>query len=288
MASPLTLQVVRGAARDFQLQIASSSGSAPWSSTNPSPFLSSDTLSAVVWAGGDQPVTLTIVPTWVDVLSAIYLLPFANADTAGLPVGTAYIQVSVTRGAKTATVTNCRLQIQAAPGAAAAIPTYTTFNDMKLYAPWIETLQDTNDTAGFLAQRGRARSWLDNALTDRFKIRPLSPQLGSAGAFPFFMGGPVDTLPMKWFRDILAANTGIGGAPALIVTDTVREAVSKMALHYVLADEILRASESPYVNLAGNFARAAGGCLRSLKAEIDLNGDGYGEYIVNMSATDVR
>ena len=50
MASPLTLQVVRGAARDFQLQIASSSGSAPWSSTNPSPFLSSDTLSAVVWA----------------------------------------------------------------------------------------------------------------------------------------------------------------------------------------------------------------------------------------------
>ena len=106
MASPLTLQVVRGAARDFQLQIASSSGSAPWSSTNPSPFLSSDTLSAVVWAGGDQPVTLTIVPTWVDVLSAIYLLPFANADTAGLPVGTAYIQVSVTRGAKTATVTN--------------------------------------------------------------------------------------------------------------------------------------------------------------------------------------
>lgn len=288
MAARLTLQVVQGAARDFLLQVQPSATATPWSDTNPSPFLLSDALSATVWAGLDQPSLLTLTPTWVDVAAATYYLPVSNSQTAGLTPSVYFVQIKVTRAGKTAVIANCRLEIQPSPGSAALVPVYGTLQDMLLYCSWIEDVQTESDQAGFLAQRGRARSWVDDALVDRFKFRSMSAQLGDPGTFPLFMGLAVDASPTKFFRDILAANTGVGGSSALIVTPTVREAVSKMALHYVLADHVGRNPESPYATLASNFARSAVSCLKSLRAEIDINGDGLGDYIVNMSTTDLR
>jgi hypothetical protein len=287
MASRLTLQVVLGTSRDFLLQVGSDTY-LPWSDTNPSPFLSTDILSATVSAGQDQPVLLTLFPTWVDPAAATYMVSLDDADTAALKPALFQIQVTATRAGRTAVIANAQLEVQPSAGAAAAIPIYGTFQDMLLYASWIQAIQSENDLAGFLGHRGRARTWLDDALVDRFKIRSVGMQLGDPGSGAFFMGFPLDTQPTKWFRGILAENTGVGGSSALIVTGTVKEAVSKMAIHYVLADQVTRDPESPYIKLAGGFARAAVSCLKSLRAEVDINGDGYGEYIVNMGATDLR
>lgn len=288
MSSRLTLQVMQGAARDFLLQAASGTNSTPWSDTNPSPFLSGDTLAANIWAGQDQPSLLSIAPTWVDVAAATYLVSLSNAQTVGLDAGIYRIRVTATRAGRSALLLDGRLEILQAAGTANPIPVYGTLQDMLLYCSWIQDLQADQDDAGFLTQRGRARSWVDDALVDRFKFRSMSPQFGDPGTFPYFMGLPIDTLPTKYLRDILAANTGVGGSTALIVTPTVKEAVSRMAIHYVLADQLSKNPELPYARLASHMAAAAGSCLRSLRAEIDLNGDGLGDYIVNMSTTDLR
>jgi hypothetical protein len=299
MPSRLTIQVVQGCSLDPQLQVPNPADFIPWTDLNPSPFLSSDVLAATVWAGEDQAPLLTLVPTWVDVAAAIYQISLTNAQTAGLTVGTYRLQVTFTRSGRSGSIGNCRLEIQSAAGTAAAGATYATGEQLLMFAPWIQDNLDDNDETNYLAQRVRARSWIDDIFVGRFKPGGVW-QLGDAGSTAYFCSFGIDQGPQKWLWDILAANTGkvpsvgppipgtIYSGTALICRDQVVEIVSKRALYYILSHQISKDGKNPYQRLARQFRAEADGLLKVLRAEIDLSGDGYGDFNINCGATSLR
>ena len=292
MPARLTLQVVQGCARDFQLQVASPVNQAAWSDSNPSPFLTTDTLSTTIWAGEDQPSVLTPTTTWVDYVAGTFQVSVTNSQSASLLPAAYRLQTTATRAGKSASIANCRFEVLSAAGSAATIPVYATFEDMLTYAPWIQDLQDDNDEAGFLKERGRARSWLDDVIVARYKPGSLAPQLGQPGFGSFFMGlgqsVASDCYPTKWLRDQLKANSGVGGTTALICYDQVIEIVSKRALYYVLSAQVSAKGENPFGQKAREFRAEASNLAKLLRAEVDMNGDGYADYIINCGATNLR
>ena len=291
MPARTTLQVVQGTARHWQLQIFNRVPNAPpWSATNPSPFQASDVLAATLWAGQSQASILTLAPTWLDVVSGTYTLPMSAAQSAALVPSMYAGLVTVARGSQDpASVSRLRVEVVSAAGATVAGSVYCTFEQLVNYAGWIQDLQDENDLAGFLGQRVRARSWLDDILVSRYKYGAFPPMLGQPGFGPFFMGmGGVDPFPSKWFRDTLSANTGVGGTPALICYDQVIEIVCCRSIYLICRDEISRREDNPYIKLGLGFGKVADNMVKTLRAEVDINGDGYADYVVNCGATSLR
>jgi hypothetical protein len=273
------------------MQVTNPASSFPWSDTNPSPFSAGDTLASVVSAGQDQPSVLTPPAIWLDAVAATYRVSFSNAQTAALLPEIYRMMTTASRGGRSAVIGNVRLEVLSAAGSAASIPVYGTYADMLLYCSWIGDLQDDSDEAGFLGQRGRARSWLDDILVSRFKWGG-GGQLGDPGSFSFFSGGgggSGDPWQTKTFRGYLAANTGVAGTTALICYDQVREIVSRRAIYHVLDAQVNRTDGSnPFKSLGREYRNEADGLVKLLRAEIDTTGTGYATYIINCGATDLR
>lgn len=299
MAARLTLSVTQGTSRDWQLQIPNPvSGAAPWSGANPSPFLSSDMLAADLWAGQDQPILLPMdAPVWLDPAAATYQLAIQNLQSAGLTPSTYQVQVTVIRSGRTVTVGRLRLVVEPTAGTAAAIPVYGSYRQLLTYAPWVNKILADEDESGFLTERGRARSWLDDILVGRWKGSMATAQLGQPGFSVLATYGAIDPVPSRWLRDQLAANLGFNGTmdgtvltgSTLLCWPLVQEIVAKRAIYTVCRAQLGGPSkESSYRMLSADFAHDADGLAKTLRAELDFNADGYADLVINCGATNVR
>jgi hypothetical protein len=289
MPALLTLQVAQGAARDWILQIHNATPDGPpWSVDNPSPFRLTDLITTTLSAGQDQAPLLTLTPTWLDVVAATYTLSIDNAQSGAIVPSMYYATTAVARGGKSGEASRFRIQILSSAGTRLTGPVYCTFQQLVNYAAWIQDLQDTNDMAGFLGQRVRARSWLDDVLVSRY--RPGGGYLlpGDPGSGAYYVGAGSLNTSTKWFRDILAANTGVDGGTALICHDQVIEIVCSYAIYLICRDEVSRRDDNPYIKLGSGFYRSASSMVKTLIAEVDTNADGIGEYMINCGATSLR
>jgi hypothetical protein len=249
----------------------------------PITFAGTETLSARVWAGDDQASLFAPTVVFIAAGSGTMKLTVAASQTTGLTVGIYRLQVLSTASGRTFEVADLRLELTHVPGSAIPPAVYGTFQDCLQYAAWMNTLADQKeDTSGFVTQRGRARSWLDDILVSRFKYLSYAPSPGTPGFGAWMMQGwGRDPIPSKWLRDQLASNF-------LIVRDQTREIVAKKAIAFVCDQQIDGSDENPYTTLASRFHWQAENLVKVYRAEVDLSGDGFADVLINCGATDLR
>jgi hypothetical protein len=240
-----------------------------------------ETLSGDIWPGGTRASLVTLTPTWLDPAAGTTTVSITGTNTTSLSVATYIVRATVDDGNGPKTYYRGSLKILASPGSSAAPATYISDDDLRDYAPWIDALQADSDQTGFGTQCGKARSWLDEILITRWKYISFAPQLGTPGWGTWSLYGGRDPMPSKWLRDQLAANL-------LMVRDLTKEVVAKRALYYICKAQLGRNGDHAYQDLARGFAFEANELVKTYRAEIDLNGDGYADVYINCGASNLR
>jgi hypothetical protein len=275
----ISLELVQGTARDFPFQVTNPDGTTPTGI-----FLSTDVLTASVWAGSNETPLLTPTATWISATNAQYQVTFQDTDSAGLAIGQYYLQALATRiGSPTRSTAllprGTSLEILAAPGTSfTPRPTYIVLNDVKKIAPWINDLQVPDDNSGFDDQLADSRDWLDELILRNYRGGNVS-LLGYHGFAldAWYTGGGRRTaLTNHWLFTALQTNQ-------LLVTPRVKQLLAYFALSKICESMITKSGQ--YVALASRFRFEAESLLCSTTVEIDVNGDGWGEVPINFSST---
>ena len=136
----IALELVQGTARDFPFQVTNPDGTFPTGI-----FLSIDVLTASVWAGLNEVPLLTPTTSWISAFNAQYQVSFQNTDSAGLAIGTYYLQAYATRAGTPSRTTallprGTSLEIIGQPLTAIPRPTYISVVNLRTIAPWIDDL----------------------------------------------------------------------------------------------------------------------------------------------------
>jgi hypothetical protein len=248
-------------------------------------YTDATTLAAECWSGDDQASLFSPAVAWVDSSAATLRIECSAAQTADLAPGRYPILLEVTTTGQTVKRVAAYLEVAAAPGTAEAPPVYGTFLEMLRFAPWIGDLQGEGDTAGFLDQRARARSYLDDAIVNR--DRPFTQgRSGQTLGDPGFGGNWSnarfgDLGPSQWLVDYLAAD-------ALLVRSKTTEIVARLAIAYVCEAQLGSVAETPYQKLAATYRLQAENLLRGYTAELDTNSDGVADYWVRLGVASDR
>ena len=276
----ISLEIVQGTSRDFPLQITNPDGTAA------SQFLNTDTLASSVWQGTNETALLTPATTWLNgnAPAGQIQISFQNADSASLAIGHYYIQTFATRAgtpSRTAALLpkGSSLTILAAPGTVAtSLPTYISITDVRAIAPWIDDLVTPDNDTGFDVQLSDSRSWLDEMILRNYRGGNVS-LLGYHGFALdawYTGGGRRTSLTNRWLFQALQSNQ-------LLVTPRIRMVCAYYALSRICESFITKAGM--YISLAARFRFEAESLLASTTAEIDVNGDGFGEVPINFSST---
>jgi len=294
----ISLEIVQGTARDFQFQLAGyTAASEPWTldpeqtvlitgapaSTASGSFLSTDVLTASVWAGSNEVPLLTPAASWISAPDAQLQVSIQNADSLGLAYGTYYLQAYATRAGTPPRTTallprGSSLEIIAAPLAVVPRPTYIGIVDLRKIAPWIDDLQVPDSHEGFDDPCADSRDWLDEMTLRNYRGGNVS-LLGYHGFALdawYTGGGRRTSLTNRWLFAALASNQ-------LLVTPRVRNVCSYYALSRICESMITKGGM--YAMLAARFRLEAESLLASTTVEIDVNGDGFGEVPINFSST---
>ncbi len=273
------LELYQGESRDWPQQVLNPDGTP---ATNI--FLATDVLTASVWAGANETPLLTPTTTWISAAAGQFQVSFENADSASLAVGQYYIQAWATRAGTPSRTTrllprDSSLEIIAAPGTSfTPRPTYISMGDIRKIAPWIDDLQIPGSNMGFDDQCADARCWLDEVILRNYRGGNVS-LLGWHGFAldAWYTGGGRRTaLTNRWLFQALQSNQ-------LLVTPRLKDVMAYYALSRICESLITKAGQ--YVSLAARYRYEAEALLSSTTAEIDVNGDGYGEVPINLSST---
>ena len=274
----IALELVQGTARDFPFQVTNPDGTVPTGI-----FLSTDVLTASVWAGSNEVPLLTPTATWISATDAQYQVTLQNTDSSSLAYGIYYLQAYATRAGTPSRTTallprGTSLEIIAAPMLVTPSPTYITIVDLRKIAPWIDDLQVPDSHEGFDDPCADSRAWLDEMTLRNYRGGNVS-LLGYHGFALdawYTGGGRRTSLTNRWLYAALAANQ-------LLVTPRIRNVCSYYALSRICESMITKGAE--YAMLAARFRLEAESLLASTTVEIDVNGDGFGEVPINFSST---
>ncbi len=275
----LTLDIAQGTSRDFPFQVANPDGTIPTGV-----FLSSDTLTASVWSGSNETPLLTPATSWISATSAQFQITLQNTDSSSLAIGQYYVQAYATRAGSPSRTTSLlpkgtALIVLAAAGTSfTPRPTYISIQDIRNIAPWIDDLQVPDNNAGFDNQLADARDWLDELIVRNYRGGNVS-LLGYHGFALdawYTGGGRRTSLTNRWLYQALQANQ-------LLVRPRIKQVCAYYALSRICESMITKSGQ--YTALAGRYRFEAESLLASTTAEIDVNGDGYGEVPINFSTT---
>lgn len=307
-----TLPIVQGTSRDFQLQANPITGD-PYSVTNPSPYVLTDVLSTDIWAGKGQPVLLSPGTAWIDVASAIFQIALNDADTASLTPGRYRILTTASRSGRSSVILDGWLEIASAPGIDATSINFTTYDDLLLYAHWLEDLLTEEDESAYIQHQRRATNRLIDALVMQWKPDQWQKPYGYGHTVLQWSSGYAVAPPIYWLRQQLVplvpnsvlpsnlpARQPFGSqanfidsrvSTALLLYDEVKEVCAKWAIAYILKDQLGKGEGGVvYRNLAREYAAEAGSLYRSRRFEIDLGNPqtGYAWFLIDGGATSLR
>lgn len=243
-------------------------------------YAGTETLSAVLWAGNDQPPLLTLSDAWLNAGLGTTTVELTEAQSTGLAVGQYQLVCSVTDDAGTWVYFRAVIAILPAPAAAVTRPTYITVADLRKVCAWIEDIQDPDTQEfGFLDQCADARDWLDECILRAYRGGNIN-LLGYHGLAldAWYTGGARRTaLTNIWLKEQLAANT-------LLITPRIRRVLALYACYLIFDSQVNRGKE--YQALAAKFQYQAQALLSSTVCELNLNGDGVTPNLpITMSAT---
>jgi hypothetical protein len=249
-------------------------------------YPATDPLECTIWSGQDQAPAASPAATWVDAAAGLVQVLVAASDTAGLRPGLYRMVAAVTHEGARLPFFDGSIELTPEPGAAPPPAVYCSYEDVLLYAPQIDRLQDADaGLAGFLGERARARAWVDEVCLDGYR-----PNHGRArrmvaadGAAPgpylrWVAAGPggAATPTVEDLRDAIAAD-------GLVVTAQIREAVAHMAAAIVLLNQ--PGVNNPYHQNGAYHAARAEALLRAAVVEVDLDGDGVADVRVDQDVT---
>jgi hypothetical protein len=207
-----------------------------------------------------QPANLT----WGNPAAGAIVVQVSASQTATLNPGQYLIQVGLTdSGGNNVDVYEGYLVVSYSAGTSILPPTYNSFDDLLVYAPWVQKLQTEVQVAGFAIERGLSRSWIDNIIVQHSNWMFLNPQIGQPGFMPLAMfPAMINQPPNLWLREQLNLNY-------LVRRHHVIAATAKKALYYIGRSQ-LDAMNEKQERLALFFGRDADKLVSSLRAEITL------------------
>jgi hypothetical protein len=223
----------------------------------------------VVSGGAGYPASSTTIPVTITGGGGYSALALATSNSSGVvtavnPVafGTGYSsQPTITVGV-------------------AVPPVYCTLQDMQDQCAWIQQYMDTeHEQTGFLAQRARARVWLDNLILSSWP-----------GARVTYIQ---DGWPSNYGQFTLIANpwlvAGLASGYLMLTGPRGLQVVECCALYSLAL--VLRSQMGPTSGIeayAGYFMRRAQAAASMLTAELDINGDGIADIAVPLGITNTR
>lgn len=246
-------------------------------------YTGTESLAASVSPGGNLPASFMPAASWISGPLGTFNVTISAAQTASLPIGRYFGLATLldpTLGLLEAA--NFQLDIVAGVGTATPPTAYCGFADLLEFGgSWIRDLQTPDRKAGFADQCGRARSWLDDLIIGSWTTGN-ALTLGDPGYGAVLSGQGTGQLPSAWLRQQLDANR-------LIVRDLVKEICSNKALGFICQGQIGPDDKGQQFLVLSRFYRnEANNLARTLRAEVDLNGDGLPEIAVNLGCTNMR
>jgi hypothetical protein len=240
-------------------------------------------LAAAIWPGGNLPAAFMPAANWVSGPAGQLTILVTSGQTAGLDEGRYTGTLSLTDPvAGPVEVYNWSMDVLAAPGTATTPPVYCQFSDLLTYGKgWVRSLQSQDEDAGFATERGRARSWLDDLVINAWEVSfPIG--VGDPGYGAVLVGQNPGQLPSVWIRQQLAA----GG---LVLRDLVVEIVAKKALAFICEGQMgASGSTFDFAKLGRWYSREANELVKTLRAEIDADGNGYPQFAMNLGMKSMR
>jgi hypothetical protein len=254
-------------------------------------YTGTEPLTATVWEGND----LTALPNVITVswtggtssaaVNAAAGLTFAvvnGGTTSSLTPGYYRVKLEVTYGGIVSPYYYGWLKLTPIPAGQAEAPTYNTLEDLLDKAgDWLPRMMQESSETNFARERARARSWLDDIIIARSRVFAYRFDLNYAlyyGSFPF---GPVES-PDMVIANYLASNY-------LIVKDRTIEIVTYKALGYI--SEKRHSFDKPeldWTRYAVWYHRLADNSVKSYRAELDTNQDGYTDIAFNLGVFTFR
>lgn len=257
-------------------------------------FTDTDVFAWTIWAGDGTTALATGAGTLQSPTSAA-LVDFTvlKSQLTTIDPGTYDLIGIVNPGTDDAVWIRERIQFTAAPGSGTADPTYGTYDDMEVFAPWIGGALSKANQSNAAEQRAKARQWIDSCIMSRAE-RDLESQYSRHGAVlyvdPIVPTAGVDLgptwgpsiLPDTTMQTQLAVIQGYLDANQLMTgaidNGMVREIAARYAVYLVCDAQIGKANETPYQELASQFRRKAIAMMSAWTAKIDTDADGVADY----------
>jgi hypothetical protein len=244
-------------------------------------FTAGDIPTASLYKGDDEAAACAPSVAWVQTSApaslALTVTP-ADATAPALAAQPYPLEVWIAHGGQQLLAWEGWLDLlPASGGTAAALPVYGGFADMlDVAGPWIKDLLFAGGSAGFVRQRARARSRLDEVILRRWRPRQLGYRLDlTLGLGGFWL--PEAQNPT--LASYLASNF-------LIVRPLVVEVVSHLAVAYAARRNI--GGDGKYQDKYAYHWAEANRLMLGLVAEIDVNGDGLADFTVNLGVINTR
>lgn len=230
-------------------------------------------LAATCWPGDDQAELFAPSVEWISAAAGTIKLSVSEAQSAALAVGSYPINVTITGSDGPITRPAGMLRVEPAPGDATARTVYNTLDDMKRHAgSWLESLQrSTTDQTGYREERADAREEFEEHLHMHYK--------GAGSLYRMERGWMATRMGGKdeYLADELAADH-------LLVTARIKEWCSLRAIMSVCARQIDADDGDKWAKATDYFERRAERLLPSIVAEIDTDGDGEGDFAINLGS----
>lgn len=181
-----------------------------------------------VWAGDDREALggAGLSASWTDAAAGVVSVESAGTHT--LAPGIYQWRMRATSGGKTYEICRGNFTILPAPGAVTNTPDpatapYTTIDDLRTLAPWLEQVQGKFDRTGFAEHQEAARAWFDAIVLAAWRNAP-----GRIKEYPY--ASPLNRfvdVPPQWLIDVLATGTGVK------ITPRVKRACAAYAVYSV-------------------------------------------------------
>lgn len=247
-------------------------------------YTGTETLQASLWAGRSGATLATPAAAWLSGPNGQIQVTVAPADLAALAPGLYRLQVLINPATDAVPAVDCLLIVADAPGSDPARPVYGDVKDLLDRAPWLNRVGGEEDLADFAAERAAARSEIDGIILNRYKALRWAPQIGQPGFGSWMDRARYLDQPLSpWLRQQLQANL-------LMQTDELKRLAALKALAIACLGQIGAddKADATWLRRAEVYEWQFQNSIKTYRAEIDLNGDGYPEITVNCGATDVR
>jgi hypothetical protein len=276
-AKPNMWSVPAGESESFRVTICNAAG--PITGT----YAGTEALTCVVWEGGNlAPIADVATAAWISGTDATVSVTIA--PPADMAPGYYRLKLSVTFGGATSPAHYGWVKVEAIPGTAAEAAVYNTLQDLiDLGGEWVTGLMmsGANDQANFLAERARARAWLDDLIVGQSRVLSYRLDLTFASDFGSFPFTPPEA-PDATIRAYLAAG-------ALMISSRTIEATGAKALEYVCRGrQTFDTKGDVFIGRANYFKRLASNAVRRYRCELDTDADGQCDIAFNLGTFSFR